>query len=217
MFNEGEFLGKYIKYESKETEEVILSRVVLAILRKRCNHDVAIAAGFINESIDKDGGNPSGYWLSPSGHSIVNTKCLKSHHKKYWMMAGKILEASKGNVDSIKLTPLPKNIERTALLEWMNENNLCSYTLEDFAKALGFSVWRGAKKERERWGKGDVIKGSERLALAGDDRFEELIGKVKNALLTSKSMPELNECELKDKVEYLEEFMVDVLVKYYDK
>lgn len=129
----------FISSESTKISEPLIRKIALAILRKYVNHDVALAASFINETLDKGEFPRNAYWLSPDGKEVRTTKCLKSHHKKEWLIAGKIIEASQGNLYSLKLNGLPRDHSYESIKEWTIQNNINHYSMHDFVKILGYS------------------------------------------------------------------------------
>lgn len=135
----------FVQFESQELVSAVGARVALALLRRDVGGDLTKAATAINEALNEHkGADNRRYWLAPNGEVPRTTKEMKSHHKKYWQIAGNLLKATEQGSEQ-GFTALPESNAVADILDWLAANDLSNATLEMLESALG----RRTNKDRD--------------------------------------------------------------------
>ncbi|WMC09525.1 hypothetical protein PU634_10395 [Oceanimonas pelagia] len=161
----------FVNYEGSELFSAFAARVSLAVLRKQCDDNLAMAADAINEAAQAANAEARRFWLQPNGEKVRTTKHLKSHHKRYWMTAGKIIAATEGKAD-VHWSALPESLEADKIQEWIEFNGLAGMTMEMVYNAIGMGSHNGK-------GSGSG-KGSDSDKAAGEGKKVTANGKASN-------------------------------------
>jgi hypothetical protein len=215
----------FVQFEDTELSAGIMARIALAVLRQQADDKLADVADAINAALQATNGASRRYWLQPNGEKVRTTKHLKSHHKRYWLTAGKLIAATTGKAD-VAFTALPDSLEPAALSEWIEVNGLAGATVDMLDNAVGLAPKNGAAPGK---GKGKADGDKQPTAAARNDApaqtdapevaaamaygqtLESLFQGLANALKVGEAMPTDSNKALNAKIAHYEAAIKEVL------
>lgn len=221
----------FVQFEDTELSAGIMARIALAVLRQQADDKLADVAEAINAALQATNGAARRYWLQPNGEKVRTTKHLKSHHKRYWLTAGKLIAATTGKAD-VAFTALPDSLDPAALSEWIEVNGLAGATVDMLDNAVGLAPKNGGGRGKgpteadgdkqptaNARGKGpteadavtDASAPEVAAAMAYGATLESLFAGLANALKVGEAMPTNSHKALMGKIAHYEAAIKEVL------
>lgn len=213
----------FVQFEDQELAAGIMARVALAVLRQQAEDKLADVAEAINAALQATNGVSRRFWLQPNGEKVRTTKHLKSHHKRYWLTAGKLIAATTGKAD-VSFTALPDSLEPAALSAWMSTNGLDGATVDMLDNAIGLASKNKASAPAKATSepKAPTVKATNdgphmvdapetAKAMAYGQTLETLFMGLSNALTVGETMPTDSHKALTAKIAHYEAAIREVL------